>query len=174
MRFVSRSAEGLLHRRYVSNLTPTRHSTQISSQREINAAVGGPDEAVLFPATSGGFHRCSSPHRHLHHIYVLKPAAGRNLPQERTPGWGQRSGPSPASHSGHRHAAIKAAASVSSPSPSSSLSASASSGGFNVLTVPLRFLRQPPRKSSPTAGQRWVSTSSVHHPSLYNPPRPSS
>lgn len=44
-----------------------------------------------FPVTSGCFHRCSSPpHHHLHLLYVVKPAAGRNLPQEWTPRLGSK------------------------------------------------------------------------------------
>lgn len=114
MRFVSRSAEGSLHRRYVRPGSHVTHDANLLPER-INAVVSGGDEVLgRFPATSGCFHRCSPPpHHHLHLLYVVKPAAGRNLPQEWTPGSGQRSRPSPASHSGHLHAGIKAAASVS-------------------------------------------------------------
>lgn len=90
MRFVSRSAEGLLHRRCVRPDSHVTHDANLLPER-INAVVSGGDEVLgRFLRHLAVFTDAAPPHHHLHLFYVVKPAAGRNLPQEWTPRLGSK------------------------------------------------------------------------------------
>lgn len=142
----------------------------------IPAVVGGADEVGgRFLRHLAAFTDARSPlpdpqHPTANHLlHVVKPAAGRNLLKEWTPGWGQRSRLQPACHSGHLHAGFKTAASVSSPPPRRRPPlavfifqlcpcVSLGGGGGSRLVLKVIGMFQPPL---------------AVHPSLCNPPRPS-